>query len=135
MLKRKKINPNTTDTLIGEGTSFEGTLTSKAGIRIEGTVTGRIQCDGDVIIGKSGEVAAEVVARNITISGKVTGNVEVKETITLHSEGSLIGDLVCSSISIQEGAVFTGNSTMTRADQQSTSKSSSRKQDDQEQTA
>lgn len=135
MLKRKKINPNTTDTLIGEGTAFEGTLTSKASIRIEGTVTGHIQCDGDVIIGKSGVVAAEVVARNITISGKVTGNVEVKETITIHSEGSLIGDLICSSILIQEGAVFMGNSTMTRANQQSASKSSSRKQDDQEQTA
>lgn len=35
-----KLDPDTTDTLVGEGSSFEGNIKSDASIRIEGKVTG-----------------------------------------------------------------------------------------------
>jgi len=46
--KKKKIDPNMTDTLIGEGTTFEGKISSQAGIRVEGQMIGNIECEGDI---------------------------------------------------------------------------------------
>lgn len=113
MFKKQKINPNMTDTLIGEGTSFEGSLKSKAGVRIEGQFQGEIDCEGDIMVGKSGIVTANIKARSVNVSGTLTGNVEVEGTLTIHSSGSLYGDIACGSIAIEEGGVFSGRSSMT----------------------
>ena len=53
MFKKKKdlMNPNTTDTLIGEGTTFEGRIKSEASIRIEGGITGISSAQGMLLLG------------------------------------------------------------------------------------
>jgi cytoskeletal protein CcmA (bactofilin family) len=48
---KKDSDLNRLDTLIGNGTIFEGSLTSKESICVEGTVRGKIDCEGSVIIG------------------------------------------------------------------------------------
>ena len=114
MFKKKnvKINPNTTDTVIGEGTNFEGRIKSEASLRIEGHLTGDIECIGDVIIGEHGMVKSNINARNVTIAGVVSGNVTTKGTLNITATGQLFGNTISHSLVISEGGIFQGQSKM-----------------------
>ncbi|GGA03394.1 hypothetical protein GCM10008018_56720 [Paenibacillus marchantiophytorum] len=114
MFKTKKslLNPNMTDTLIGEGTTFEGRINSEASIRIEGGITGDIECAGDVIIGERGLVKSNISARDVVLAGNVQGNVTTKGKLTITSTGSLQGNINAASFIIEEGGLFQGNSKM-----------------------
>ncbi|MEW9702115.1 polymer-forming cytoskeletal protein [Paenibacillus sp. SI8] len=114
MFKNKKLsmNPNMTDTLIGEGTSFEGRIKSEASLRIEGSITGDIECLGDVIIGEHGSVKSNISARDVILAGTVQGNVVTKGKLTITSTGSLNGNITAASFIIEEGGLFQGTSKM-----------------------
>lgn len=127
--KRSKIDPNSTDTLIGEGTSFEGNIKSEASIRIEGTITGDITCTGDVIIGDNGNAKSSISARNVVIAGSVSGNVTTTEKLTITSSGKLTGNTSSKSLIIDDGGVFMGNSKMESKDKEQPSNASSTEKD------
>lgn len=110
--KSTALDPDTTDTLIGEGSVFEGKIKSAAGIRIEGEVVGDIDCEGDVTIGEKGSARSNIVARNIIIAGTVNGDVQAKSKLTITSKGKLHGNLTAASLIIEEGSVFEGTSRM-----------------------
>lgn len=100
------------DTIIGAGTVFNGDVTSKSTIRIDGKVTGSVKCDGDVVIGKDGIIEANVEGRNITLAGKIVGNVKAQETLKIEASGILNGDASMSTLIIDEGGKFDGKSSM-----------------------
>jgi cytoskeletal protein CcmA (bactofilin family) len=110
--KKKQINPNITDTLIGEGSQFEGRIKSEASIRIEGVVTGDMECTGDVTIGEQGVVRSNINARNIIIAGSVYGNIVTKGILKITASGKLYGNTTAASLMIDEGGVFQGTSKM-----------------------
>lgn len=114
MLKRGKLplNLNGTDTLIGEGTTIEGKITSKAGLRIEGQVKGDIDCSGDVTIGENSKIHSNLSARNIVIAGIVNGSITTKEMLSITATGKVYGDITVSSLQIVEGGIFQGTSRM-----------------------
>ncbi|WP_178023955.1 polymer-forming cytoskeletal protein [uncultured Paenibacillus sp.] len=118
--KPVKLDPNTTDTLIGEGSIFEGKIRSDAGVRIEGQITGDIECEGDVTVGEKGVVHSNILARNIIIAGTVNGNVHAKNKLSITSKGKLYGNMVAASLSIEEGSVFEGTSKMSGPDKAGT---------------
>src|SRR5690554_3769352 len=110
MFKKKKIkiNPNTTDTLIGEGSTFEGRIRSEASLRIEGTIIGDMDCVGDVTVGEHGQAKSNVTARNVTIAGIVQGNVNTRGLLTITSTGQLLGNTLSHSLIIAKGGIFQG---------------------------
>lgn len=110
--KTAKLDPNTTDTLIGGGSIFEGKIKSDAGIRIEGKIIGDIECQGDVTIGEQGVAESNIIARNVIIAGSVNGHVQAKNKLSITSKGKLYGDMVAASLSIEEGSIFEGTSRM-----------------------
>jgi cytoskeletal protein CcmA (bactofilin family) len=110
--QKPKIDPNMTDTLIGEGTHFEGKIRSAAGIRIEGQITGDIECTGDVTIGENGVAHSNIRARHIILAGHVTGNVTALGKLTVKATGNLKGNLSAQELSIETGGVFHGSSKM-----------------------
>ena len=77
--------PKTIGTLVGSGTTIEGTLSYSGGLRIDGTVKGDIRCvDGEVgmvIISELGHVIGEVHAAHLVVSGKVTGPLYVTDVL------------------------------------------------------
>lgn len=120
MLKaRKKTDLNQTDTLIGQETSMEGQLRSKASTRIDGRIKGDIECEGDCIVGERGHAESNVRARHISIAGKVIGDVFTEGTLTILSTGSLHGNCEAATLIIEEGGVFNGTSSMSKNESQS----------------
>jgi len=116
VFKNKKIDVSKTDTLVGEGTTFEGKIVSQASIRIEGRVIGDILCDGDLTIGEKAVVESNVKARNITIAGEVQGDVVAMNKLSITASGKLFGNIESSAFTIEAGGIFTGTSHMTVGD-------------------
>ncbi len=109
---KKESDLNRLDTLIGNGTIFEGTLTSKESICVEGTVRGKIVCEGSVIIGEKGRVDADIFSDTVLLGGEVNGNIVSKTKLEITTSGKLRGDIKTGSLIIAEGVLFEGKCQM-----------------------
>ncbi len=103
--------------LLSRNLKIEGEIRGTENLHIDGRIKGAIKLNGDILIGTSGVVEAEVEANNVVIQGKVTGNVMAKEQLEIQPSGNLIGDCTARSIDIKEGAVFEGRSNMIKPPQ------------------
>jgi cytoskeletal protein CcmA (bactofilin family) len=101
-----------TVTVIGNGARLEGKLIAAASLRIEGTVTGTITAEGDVIIAPEAEVSADIQSTNTTLGGHYKGNVVATGTIELTATARVEGNLTCRSLIVSQGAIFSGQSIM-----------------------
>lgn len=108
ILKRDKA-PDNLDTLIGSKTIFEGVLISNESICIEGTVKGKIECRGSVVVGQEGKVKADIIAENAFVGGQVNGNIKAKNRLEITSTGRVKGDIETASLVIAEGVIFEGS--------------------------
>ena len=106
------------DTIVGKEAEFKGTLLSSGLIRIEGRFEGEIAHKGDIAIGESGLVHANIQARNLTVAGTITGNIDVSGKLELLPTAKVTGDIAVASLVIAEGALFKGTSTMRAAGEQ-----------------
>ena len=97
------------ETIIGEGAEFEGTITTKTALRVDGRVKGDIQSTGSVIIGAAGEVVGKIFAKQMFIAGTVVGNVSAEDRTEFVSGGYLHGDLITGDLIIEKGASLDGN--------------------------
>ncbi len=104
--------PDKIDTIIGKECSFSGKINGKGLIRIDGTVEGEVTNKGDLIIGESGKVEAEIKARHITIAGQYAGLLEAEGKLELKKTASAIGTFKANDLMIEEGAVISGNMEM-----------------------
>ena len=76
---------------------------------IDGKVEGSVNLPGNrVTVGRNGQVAASITAREIVVLGKVRGNVTATDRVDIRAEGSLSGDVAAARISIEDGAFFKG---------------------------
>jgi len=94
---------------IGKSLMVKGELSGSESLYIDGRVEGAINLPGNrVTIGRNGQVAANIAAREIVVLGKVRGNCQASDRVDIRSEGSLTGDVIAARISIEDGAFFKG---------------------------
>src|ERR1700736_1208052 len=94
---------------IGKSLIVKGELSGSESLYIDGKVEGAINLPGNrVTVGRNGQVAANIVAREIVVLGKVRGNCQASDRVDIRSEGSLTGDVIAARISIEDGAFFKG---------------------------
>jgi cytoskeletal protein CcmA (bactofilin family) len=94
---------------IGKGLFIKGEITGSESLFIDGKVEGSINLPGNrVTVGRNGQVAASINAREIVVLGKVRGNVSATDRVDIRAEGSLSGDVAAARISIEDGAFFKG---------------------------
>ncbi len=114
MFKSSKKSYQGTDTLIGQGTEIEGMIKCTTNLRVEGKVSGDIECTQDITIGETSVCNSNIAAKEIVIAGKVYGDLTIKEKLTIMPSGQLHGNFTSQSLIIHEGGVFNGQSSMTR---------------------
>jgi cytoskeletal protein CcmA (bactofilin family) len=100
------------ETIIGKGTTVEGTINVDACIRIDGKVYGDIKCSGDVTVGKEGYVENSITARNLFIVGKIKGTIKVENKVHIYDSGHFEGSAEMGTIVIDENGFFHGESRM-----------------------
>jgi len=94
---------------IGKSLVVKGEVTGSESLYIDGKVEGAINLPGNrVTVGRNGQVAANITAREIVVLGKVRGNMAASDRVDIRSEGSLTGDVTAQRISIEDGAYFKG---------------------------
>ena len=98
--------------IIGSGTIVEGKINSNGDFRIDGSLIGMIKSESKIIVGSSGIVEGEIISKNADISGKLQANIQVEELLTLKASSKIIGNIKVGKLSIEPGAVFTGQCTM-----------------------
>ena len=67
--------------LVGAGMRIIGDVESSGVIKIEGTVEGCIRGARQVLLGRQGEIAGDVYARDVVLGGRVAGNVFASERV------------------------------------------------------
>jgi cytoskeletal protein CcmA (bactofilin family) len=94
---------------IGKGLFIKGEISGSESLFIDGKVEGSVNLPGNrVTVGRNGQVAASITAREIVVLGKVKGNMTATDRVDIRAEGSLSGDVAAARISIEDGAFFKG---------------------------
>lgn len=99
------------ETIIGPNAHFRGDIQSDGGMRIDGIFEGNVEVSGNLVIGESAKVIAEITAKNVSISGAIKGNVNGNRVEILET-GRVWGDLTINSLLLNEGAYFRGRTMM-----------------------
>ena len=99
------------DTVIGSNTSFEGSFVSSGNVRMDGQFAGSLEVSGNILVGESSDIHADINARNISIAGTVRGNVTGNKVQLLRT-GRIWGDICASALTTEEGAFIDGKITM-----------------------
>jgi cytoskeletal protein CcmA (bactofilin family) len=101
--------PTMEQATIGRSLVIKGQVSGAEALYIDGRVEGTISFpDSRVTIGRSGNVAASIQAKELVIMGKVEGNVQCADRLDIRSEGTLTGDVITHRISVEEGAILKG---------------------------
>ncbi|MEF8815765.1 MAG: polymer-forming cytoskeletal protein [Salinibacter sp.] len=98
--------------LVGEGTTFEGTVRAESDVRASGRIVGTLEVEGKTMIAEEGEVEGEIIATNVEIAGQVQGDIRVEERLVLKSTARVDGTIETDRLVVEEGAQFTGECEM-----------------------
>lgn len=103
---------------IGKSLVVKGEVSGSESLYIDGKVEGAINLPGNrVTVGRNGQVAANITAREVVVLGKVRGNINASDRVDIRSEGSLTGDVAAARIAIEDGAYFKGGIDIRKAGQ------------------
>ena len=100
------------ETVVGPTANIKGTIQSDGGLRVDGVFEGSIQIAGNLIIGETGKIIADVSALNVSVAGALKGTVKAAGRLEILSSGRVWGDISVASFLIDEGGFFRGQSIM-----------------------
>jgi cytoskeletal protein CcmA (bactofilin family) len=102
--------------LVGKTLLIKGDIFSDDEILIEGKIQGKITVKNRVIVGRDGNVEADIDAREVIIKGKVTGNIKGSQRVEIVPAGTLHGNIHSPRVVIADSGVFEGSIEMRPAD-------------------
>ena len=94
---------------LGEGVELSGDFYFSKGVRIGGTVKGKIRADASLEIGPTGRIEADVEVRKISIQGEFKGTIHASERVEIHKDGKVHGEIFSPCLIIESGAFFDGH--------------------------
>lgn len=97
---------------LGSDTVYEGKLSFKGTVRIEGRFTGEIISDGVLNIGKDAHVSGNLSVGELLLSGHFNGDVLARRRVVLYSTGVFEGNLRTPRLLTEEGAIIEGQIAM-----------------------
>lgn len=100
------------ESLIGERTSFEGTLKTEGSVRLFGSIQGEIESKSTIIVEEKAHVTARLTGAQVTIAGHVDGQIYCEGRVEIRPTGRVTGEISAGALIVQEGAYFDGNSKM-----------------------
>ncbi|MDR2161188.1 MAG: polymer-forming cytoskeletal protein [Desulfovibrio sp.] len=108
-----KDNNNIT-ALMGKGAEYQGQLSFKGTVRIEGRFLGSISSEGKLVLGKDAYVEGAINVGELEMHGTLQGEIAVANRTLLHSTARLTGSLRTSLLAMEEGALLQGDLQMSQ---------------------
>ena len=100
------------NTIIGKGSTMEGTLRVENSLRVDGRIKGNVTTSDSLVIGKEGEIDGEIIAKNAIIGGKARGKINASGKVVLEAKAFFQGEMKTARLVIDDGAVFDGQCNM-----------------------
>jgi cytoskeletal protein CcmA (bactofilin family) len=115
MLSKNKdsLENNLEQTFLGKGAFFNGNLSFKGTLCIDGTFTGQINTSDILIISEDGKIEADIQAGTVICEGLVKGNIVASQKVELRPKSKIIGNIESPSLTIEVGARLDGKCNMT----------------------
>ncbi|HEX8010267.1 MAG TPA: polymer-forming cytoskeletal protein [Casimicrobiaceae bacterium] len=113
MFDRKKPTPQKRiDSLIGAGTTVEGDVTFSGGLRIDGTVRGRVATvdsqPATLVVSEQAKIDGEIRVSHVVVNGAVNGPVSANDYLELQAKARVNGDVTYRTLEMQVGAIVQG---------------------------
>jgi len=103
---------NRIDSLIGEGTVVEGSITFTGGLRIDGRVRGNVTAADEqpttLVLSEKARVDGEIHVSHVVVNGAIVGPLFASEYVELQAKANVCGDIHYRAMEIQLGAVIQG---------------------------
>jgi cytoskeletal protein CcmA (bactofilin family) len=96
------------NSIIGEGTRFNGEFDLNGLLRIDGDFCGTVRTKGKVLVGKNGRAECTVYAGTVVVGGIVRGNIFAEEKVVILSTGIVLGNVHSPRFIVEEGVIFNG---------------------------
>jgi cytoskeletal protein CcmA (bactofilin family) len=122
LARNQSIDGVDVESLIGEHTSFEGTLKCEGSVRLLGAIQGEIESKSTIIVEEKARVTARLTGAQVTIAGQVDGQIYCDGRVEIRPTGRVTGEINAGALIVQEGAYFDGNSKMATGGTNSTAK-------------
>jgi len=110
--KRTEIKGSKNLTVIAEGVKVEGKIFSPGSVRVDGKVKGDVSAASDIVIGKEGQIDANINTKDAVIAGSFKGNMKASGEVEITPTGKFIGNLTQKDalLTIARGGLFKGES-------------------------
>ena len=113
MFNRKKQAPQKRiDSLIGAGTTVEGDVTFAGGVRVDGTIRGRVATvdnqPATLVLSEQATIEGEIRVSHVVINGSVSGPVMANDYLELQAKARVNGDVTYRTLEMHVGAIVQG---------------------------
>ena len=81
-------------------------------LRINGKFEGNLEAKGNLTIGSTATVNANIVGENVVVGGKVKGKIIAKQRLTLLPTAIVEGEIYPAKLNVAEGAILEGRCVM-----------------------
>lgn len=102
-----------TNSVIGEGSIFEGKFYIAGSLRIDGKFEGEIRTEEALIIGETGKVKTNISAKEVVLAGTLIGDIDAKEEVRITESGRMLGDVNAPVLYLAKGVVLKGHVNIT----------------------
>ena len=106
-------NTEKLESFIGANSAFKGNIETKGTLRVDGSMEGNVNADW-VVLGEKASIKGDITARGIIVGGRIEGNLRAKEIVEIKSKGQVFGDISSVKLTIIEGGIFEGRSSMSK---------------------
>jgi cytoskeletal protein CcmA (bactofilin family) len=94
---------------LAAGARFVGKANVSGTIRVEGEAQGEIEAADSVIVGSTGNVQAQVLARRAVVNGRFQGKIAAREGVEFQSGSHVEADIKAKNMVMEDGVRFSGN--------------------------
>ena len=114
MMRRKESQAPIQEKILDVTANMQGEISFKdpINLHIQGTFEGKLHTRGQLTVGKTAQVKAEIEGDTITIAGKVNGKLIAKELLKVTSTGECSGEIQTAKLSVEEGGILHGHCEM-----------------------
>ncbi|MBN8218626.1 MAG: polymer-forming cytoskeletal protein [Spirochaetes bacterium] len=96
------------NSVIGEGSVFEGKFYVNGSLQISGKFEGELHTEDHLIIAEPGKVKTNITSRKVTVAGTLIGNIDATEEVVLMATGRVMGNITTPVFSLQKGGISKG---------------------------
>jgi cytoskeletal protein CcmA (bactofilin family) len=101
-------NRQQNESVIASDDMVEGQIRTNKGVRIFGTVRGKIESSQYVHIEENAQVEADITAEEVVIAGDYEGSVTCRQRLEIRATGRVNGRIETAKLLLHEGGFFEG---------------------------